>query len=240
MIFPPAASAAGFFFIPFADKLRRPVACSDILSATSTRRARLAAMWNLCLSSLDSGRTRIVTIVRDELPLSYRQVVQGWRRDPDFRAFFIQLLADMPFAAYFWETPPIHSASLARRFECVLVDSPELALVPADPAAFADRFAAAGSGEAVVTFANLGGDALLVAPCPQAAPTTYPHLAAFSRSAPLSQQQALWRRVGEAVTERLDHRPVWISTSGLGVYWLHVRLDSRPKYYTHAPYRVSA
>ena len=27
---------------------------------------------------------------------------------------------------------------------------------------------------------------------------------------------------------------------GLGVYWLHVRLDDRPKYYTHVPYRSSS
>lgn len=32
--------------------------------------------------------------------------------------------------------------------------------------------------------------------------------------------------------------PVWISTSGLGVPWLHVRIDDRPKYYQHAPYRT--
>ena len=31
--------------------------------------------------------------------------------------------------------------------------------------------------------------------------------------------------------------PVWTSTSGLGVYWLHVRLDSRPKYYQHQPFK---
>lgn len=31
--------------------------------------------------------------------------------------------------------------------------------------------------------------------------------------------------------------PLWVSTSGLGVSWLHVRLDSRPKYYTYAPYK---
>jgi len=28
-----------------------------------------------------------------------------------------------------------------------------------------------------------------------------------------------------------------LSTAGMGVYWLHVRLDTRPKYYQHTPYR---
>ena len=35
---------------------------------------------------------------------------------------------------------------------------------------------------------------------------------------------------------RLGGKPVWLSTAGLGVGWLHVRLDDRPKYYRHAPY----
>ena len=30
--------------------------------------------------------------------------------------------------------------------------------------------------------------------------------------------------------------PLWVSTAGLGVSWLHVRLDARPKYYRHDAY----
>jgi hypothetical protein len=29
----------------------------------------------------------------------------------------------------------------------------------------------------------------------------------------------------------------WVSTSGLGVPWVHVRLDERPKYFQFGPYR---
>ena len=34
--------------------------------------------------------------------------------------------------------------------------------------------------------------------------------------------------------------PTWVSTEGSGVAWLHARLDARPKYYHHAPYRAFA
>ena len=36
---------------------------------------------------------------------------------------------------------------------------------------------------------------------------------------------------------RIGIQPIWLSTAGMGVPWLHVRLDSRPKYYAFGPYR---
>jgi hypothetical protein len=34
-------------------------------------------------------------------------------------------------------------------------------------------------------------------------------------------------------------QPIWLSTAGMGVAWLHIRLDERPKYYSHKPYAVA-
>jgi hypothetical protein len=78
---------------------------------------------------------------------------------------------------------------------------------------------------------------MLVAPAPLGPPGAYAHLATFARGAPPEQQQALWQTVGAAVARRLSPAPLWLSTSGLGVAWLHVRLDKQPKYYTYPPYR---
>ena len=69
--------------------------------------------------------------------------------------------------------------------------------------------------------------------------SAYGHLAAFVREAPQAQRHTLWQVVGAALDERIGVRPTWLSTSGLGVSWLHVRLDSRPKYYQYEPYRVA-
>ncbi|KAL7575598.1 hypothetical protein ACA910_020166 [Epithemia clementina (nom. ined.)] len=32
------------------------------------------------------------------------------------------------------------------------------------------------------------------------------------------------------------NQPVWLSTSGMGIAWLHMRLDQVPKYYTYTPF----
>ena len=93
----------------------------------------------------------------------------------------------------------------------------------------------------VIAFDNLSGDARLVVPCASAAShAPYGHIAAFMRSAPLAQRRAFWAAVGANLADVLAkrrERPTWLNTEGSGVPWLHVRMDSRPKYYHYAGYK---
>lgn len=200
-------------------------------------RLEIAMPWNAEIDTLDRGRVVRARIHRDGSPAPYAQVIEGWRCDARFREVFAEVLADAPFRAYFWETPPVARDTVTRPFEFVLVDGPALAGMPPDPDAFARYFAAAGPEADVATFDNLGRDAVLVAPTPRASADSYPHIAVFSRTAPKARQHAFWQAVGQAMTSRLGDQPLWLSTSGLGVAWLHARLDTRPKYYTFDPYR---
>lgn len=192
---------------------------------------------------------RKTLVSADGEPLAYARVAELWRDDEAFRVFFIDLLREAPFGAYRWETPPVTAGTFDRAFEFVLLDCPSLARA-VDRSAFAEHFVddSAGAGSAtetrdggdansVVSFANLGGDAVLIVPCPRGPDAAYGHLAAFTRGAPTAQQHALWRTIGERLIARVGERPVWLSTAGMGVAWLHVRLDDRPKYYGHTPYR---
>jgi hypothetical protein len=60
------------------------------------------------------------------------------------------------------------------------------------------------------------------------------------RSGPEAQKHELWQAVGKAMDARLGPKPIWLSTAGMGVAWLHVRLDSRPKYYGFDEYKDPA
>jgi hypothetical protein len=191
-------------------------------------------MWSADVESLAGGRARCYRVRRDDAPMTFGDALQSWEGDRDFRAFFLGLLADAPFGAFRWETPPVTAATLKRPFEFVLLDAPGLDR-SADESAFDDHFRKA-SGGTVVTFANLSGDAVLVVPLPGADPRAYVHLGNFVRGAPDAQRHDLWRAVGAAMRNRVGDRPVWLSTAGAGVAWLHVRLDDRPKYYGHRPY----
>jgi hypothetical protein len=195
-------------------------------------------MWASRSEKMADGRLLKVAIDLDSAPVPFAEVLRRWQHDADFRSFFIALLGDAPFSAFRWETPPITTATANRPFEFILLDSPGLARHP-DADAFAEHFVGAAEG-GVVEFPNLGNDAILVVPCPNGPHSAYGHLGAFVRQAPEAQRHALWELVGAAMRRRLSAKPVWLSTAGAGVSWLHVRLDDRPKYYGYSPYREAA
>lgn len=186
---------------------------------------------------IEAGRVHRVKILRNDACLSYADVIDGWENSAEFRELYVSLFADAPFDALFWESPAVTRSSVDQPYEFVLIESPHLSAAASDPSAFASAFGAAASGEQVAVFQNIGKDALLVAPTPYARPHVYAHLAAFARGAPKAQQHELFRMLAGAIKRTLSEQPLWVSTSGLGVYWLHVRLDSYPKYYNFEPYR---
>lgn len=191
--------------------------------------------WIAHIEEENAGHTQRVQIDHAGAMLTYAEVIALWQTDPQFCTFFNDLLANAPFSAMRWETPPITSTTATRCFECVLLNSPGLTRAP-EPDAFAEHLHRSPEAS-VVAFTNLGGDAILIAPQPQSALDTYVHLAPFVRNAPAPQRQALWQQVGNTMARRLNERPVWLSTAGGGVAWLHVRLDDRPKYYGYFRYR---
>jgi len=190
-------------------------------------------MWRIDRARLNDRTLQWKIRGRDDGWLTFDQVAQAWRTDEAFREFWIARLRELPFEAFAWECPPVKTATASRDFECVFVSSPALARTRHDPDAFAEHFR---SGAAVAIFDNLGSDAVLVAPAPQQAGGNFAHLAAFTATAASERQHALWVGVGRALAPRIGARSLWLSTAGLGVAWLHVRLDSRPKYYRHRPY----
>ncbi|MBP3960115.1 hypothetical protein J8F10_33230 [Gemmata sp. G18] len=190
-------------------------------------------MWTSHCEELPTGLR--FAVHRDARAAPFVDVVHALRSDAEFRSWFNALLADVPYSAFRWETPGVTEATAVRAFEFVALDAPHLSRRP-DPAAFDEHFHRS-PGTGALEFPNLSGDAIMVVPCPIGAPSAYGHLAAFVRNAPEAQRDELWTLVGEAMTRRLGSAPVWLSTAGAGVPWLHVRLDARPKYYGHVPYR---
>lgn len=196
-------------------------------------------MFESAIDHIEPDRVTRYRISSDGLPVTYSTVLELWRSESDFRNFFTTLLADSPFSAYRWETPAIAQSTVDRPFEFVLINSPGFCARQTDATTYAQYFTDDDADSGVVAFTNLRGDATLVVPSPRASDTAYGHLAAFIRDAPQSQVDSIWRIISTQVQSQLAAKPIWISTAGGGVAWLHVRIDSRPKYYGYAPYKTA-
>lgn len=192
--------------------------------------------WSVASTPIDRTTVRH-RLLLDQAPASFGATLSALCDDSALRDTLLAQLRSSPFSAFFWETPAIAAESLTRAFEFVLVDAPSLGRGLADGSPFRRQLGSAPAGTSAVAFPSLGRDALLIAPTRRSATADYGHLAGFVRTAPEDQQHELLRLVARSALDRAAALRTWISTSGLGVAWLHVRLDSVPKYYQFAPFR---
>jgi len=192
-------------------------------------------MYTTTASDIPAGRQ--YRVFEDNAPVTFRRFFELLGTDDGFADWYTAELVAFDAAAFYWELPPLTSRALEQDAEFVLIEAPSLARFAPEPAPFAEHFRRA-PGEDVIVFPNLGGDAVMIVPCPRGPVAHYPYLAAFVRDADPQQVRALWHRTAEEMLRHVGTRPTWLSTAGGGVAWLHVRLDSRPKYYSHAPYRT--
>ena len=194
-------------------------------------------MFQYIKTALDT-KTLHFQLQEDGQLLTVQQVLDLWQNSIAFCAFYNQLLVELPFEGFFWENKPMSRATLAQPYEFVVIGTSAFEGKATNSAAFANYF---DSNEWVVDFANLGKNATLIVPCPNnTSESDYLHIGKFVRNAPAAQCHALWTSVGTLLKAhvRKKETAVWLSTSGLGVYWLHLRLDQRPKYYIYKAYKT--
>jgi len=192
-------------------------------------------MWTFKSQTLNNT-TQKYSILEDDKVMSFKSIISYWKSNYQFRNYYNQVLNSISFNAYFWEHPPFSRSCINQQYEFVVTESKLLDNYPADPTPFESYF---HQDKKIVSFLNLGKDALLVVPCPIEKPMTYMHLGNFCRHATQLQMNAFWKLVGNSCINQLSHKQVWLNTAGLGVFWLHVRLDTTPKYYKYYPYKIS-
>ena len=190
--------------------------------------------WKLTI--LESDKSHLSFRLQENGRLiSHRRFLTLLSENESFADWYNQQLADCPFDTFFWENKPVTKQNLDETYECTIVKSSQLSRVSPDSSTFDSYFK---PGSDTVVFPNLGGDAQLVVPCPVSDRSVYTQIGNFVRGAPGHQILDFWTRVGKEMLDHVHQEPRWLSTSGLGVYWLHVRIDSVPKYYQTEGYKV--
>lgn len=174
-------------------------------------------------------------------PASFQDFIENALYESGFCDMLTDALINVGMTGYVWECPSVSESTKALTpFEFVVI--PAIALTRRTPNPH-DFIAHMATRNSVVSFLNLSGDAELVVPTPPLLHeyTHMGHLGSFLRHAPRATSRLLWRVVADTLQKRLQRASratrVWLSTSGLSVPWLHIRLDSKPKYYQYAPYR---
>lgn len=202
---------------------------SSTPDASSSNQSSTATQYSVSKQNVSGG------IKLDFNGLTWKDVLHLWQHDNAWTAQFCDTLSKAQYLDFFWEATPLKQGtqSLDAPFECVLLDARgQLASREANASEFSSNFSACSSGVAV--FSNLGGDATLVVPCPNQDSSGYQTLATFLRISDRSLHLSVWKRTAEAIVSQLSKQPkspLWVSTDGRGVDWLHVRLDTTPKYF---------
>ena len=140
--------------------------------------------------------------------------------------------------AFLYETSPIIKESITHDgivnitgiYHEKFIDSDELDNLSQDSTDF-DEYLANPNNEYCTSFYNLSKTTRLIIPT-KLNGSNYKSLKEFIENAPHIQQQYFWKQVSiEAYNMLKQHSKIWISTHGLGVPYLHVRVEVSPKYY---------
>lgn len=170
-----------------------------------------------------------------EQNLTFEEVFESWESNPKFVAFYKDELIKLNFEAFYWEHPAMKKEFLGKKYECILQRSRPLEHLPINESAFKDYI---HLNAQATDFMNLGKNARLVVPTKRTDKEIYNHMSKFIRLAEQEQIIEVFKRVGKSILEEIESQKlIWLNTAGLGVIWLHIRMDTRPKYYKTTRYK---
>jgi len=187
-------------------------------------------------SKVITDNTTMFQLYANGKALTNADVYRLWVEDEKFTRFYVQCLIDTGYSGFCWETPSITTNSLKENHEFVVVKSSTHSHISQDWTPFAEYFL---DQEFASSFLNLGKDGTMISPTPDKS-FDGGSIASFLKTASDNRIIALWALIGKEVVSKVSDVPIWLSTAGLGVSWLHIRLDSKPKYYRYLPYKQSS
>ncbi|MEM8524631.1 MAG: hypothetical protein AAGG68_08300 [Bacteroidota bacterium] len=190
--------------------------------------------WRSNVQELELDKIKWYKITEQNKPISFRQFIEILKRSSTFRLFFNNLFSQAEFNAFFWEVRPVIKDQLDNDFEFVIIQNTALEHRKSDASNLEDYLV---SDELALGYENLRKDTKYIIPTEKAASEIYNHLANFVRNVPEEQINQFWKKVAAEYRKSVSEQPVWLSTHGLEARWLHVRIDSKPRYYSYNDYR---
>ena len=170
---------------------------------------------------------------------------------------FIKILKNIPsgdreydnsFKSYYFETPNISCPNSPIEF--VLTKSSTLHHRAPSWKKYEEHMKRKPYGKWSLSFDNLTGDVRLIVPYNKKKNVKYGHLKDYIIHATSEEIYDIFSEVGKELEEYREENnewcdicgdptyeaPLFLSTHGDGVEWLHFRIEEHPKYYSYKPY----
>tara|TARA_Y100001970_G_scaffold225915_1_gene279149 strand:- start:791 stop:1933 length:1143 start_codon:yes stop_codon:yes gene_type:complete len=131
---------------------------------------------------------------------------------------------------FYWRTSPINKDASSI---CKMEFAPVTTLNETyNCDAFSEYFTKKTQPYMVVSFPNISKDTQLIVPKSTNKKQKFTYIKDFIDTATKEQQHQLWKTVAKEIRKSLQNNDtLWINTHGHGVPCLHIRLDTKPKYY---------
>ena len=155
---------------------------------------------------------------------TWMEVLQRWEKGD---------IPSIPFPIskpFIWRTSCL-TKGLSEFYREELIEDRRLKGLKQNYEPFIEKFDLTSKKKHCVAKPNLGKDSILVVPTLEKS-KEFTNLFFFIKNASLEKQKAFWKQVAKEVKKRLKtHDRIWVNSPNLGVHYLHVRIDTKPKYY---------
>lgn len=169
--------------------------------------------------------------------LTFKQVFEVMENDPlTFHNYLKDEVLKTGYKAVYLEFPKLNTKNLNNKFECVILEAIELINSNPNPQAFG-----ISCSDLVICTRNKSKDAELIIPNLNSS-NNYAHLFLFLDPENCQPPENnlyyyFWKSAAIVIKEQINcNKNIWISTSGLGIPWLHLRISEIPKYYRFQKY----
>ena len=155
--------------------------------------------------------------------MKWKDILEKWYKEP-------LKYPDNIKNSFFWETKPITNEKSI--FKQKFIQNEYLNNLKQNYSPFQNEINKS-KNKYVTSFYNLSGDTLLIVPIPKKG-KNFATLKNFIDNASKTQQEYLWKEVSKQIKKLLKKnkgKPLWVSTHGTGVHYLHIRICNKPKYY---------
>jgi hypothetical protein len=173
---------------------------------------------------------------RYTLGMPFYDFFSGLKKSKKTREKIINIFMNSDFDAIFWEFPLIKGNDDT---EFVFIKTDPKLFGHANPKIYSNYFINENENSAVI-FKNISGDTLLISPTPSNGKNDEysSHIMNFmKRSNNIMQKHNLLKMIGTIMTKNIkEGKTIYMSTHGLGVPWVHIRISRIPKYYQYKKY----